>query len=66
MGKTRREFRRRIYDHVYAGSIGYFKRPMGRHIVFDHAYHFDGFFPPTRKNSSEYYRQRLGSYDPPM
>lgn len=43
VGKTRREFWRRIYDHTYATSVGYFKSPIGRHIALDHNYKFDGF-----------------------
>lgn len=43
VGKTRREFWRRIYDHTYAVSMGYFKSPIGRHIALLHNYHFEGF-----------------------
>lgn len=43
VGKTRRPFKKRIHDHIYAGGIGYFKSPIGHHIAFSHNYQFDGF-----------------------
>lgn len=43
VGKTRREFTRCIFDQTYAGSIGYFRSPLGRHIAFNHGYKFEGF-----------------------
>lgn len=30
VGITRREFHKRIYDHVYAAAIGYYKSPIGK------------------------------------
>lgn len=43
VGKTHRPFKRRIYNHKYAGSIGYLKSPLGRYIAFSHNYKFEGF-----------------------
>lgn len=36
VGITRREFHRRIYDHVYEADISYYKSPIGKHIAFVH------------------------------
>lgn len=38
VGVTKREFSRRIYEHLYASGIGYYKSPIGRHIALEHAY----------------------------
>lgn len=35
VSKTRRDFCRRIYDHTYAASIGYFMSTIGRHIALE-------------------------------
>lgn len=39
-----------MYGHNYAGSIGYFKSPLCRHIALTHNYKFKGFgfFPLER------------------
>lgn len=61
VGKTRREFPRCIYDHVYAGKIGYFKSLIGRHIALDHNYKFEGFkFLPLQRI---YQDSRGGDWD---
>lgn len=38
VGLTRREFSKRIYDHVYTATIGYYKSPIGKHIALAHSY----------------------------
>lgn len=43
VGKTRRPFKRHMYDHNYVDSIGYFRSPLGRHIAFAYNYKFEGF-----------------------
>lgn len=36
VGKNRREFWKRIYDHVYITSVGFFKSTMGKHFALYH------------------------------
>lgn len=70
IGKTRREFRRKMYEHRYYASIGFFKSPIGRHFVFDLGYKLDHLMfvplchiptPPTSQvaiSTSYYYALR--------